>query len=78
MENLNPPIEFPDFDSLKCVEHDVTVDTYATSICEALDQAVSTSLPLVGQPLQQGGQKVIPGWTEYVKPYQDESLFRMS
>ena len=51
------------------------MDTYATGICEALDQAVSTCLPLVGQPLRQGGQKVIPGWTEYVKPYQDESLF---
>ena len=75
LENLNPPIECADCDSLKCVEHDVTVDTYATGICEALDQAVSTCLPLVGQSLRQGGQKVIPGWTEYVKPYQDESLF---
>ena len=51
LENLNPPIECADCDSLKCVEHDVTVDTYATGICEALDQAVSTCLPLVGQPL---------------------------
>ena len=75
LENLNPPSECLDCDSLKCVEHDVTVDTYASGICEALDQAVSTCLPLVGQPLWQGGQQVIPGWTEYVKPYQDESLF---
>ena len=30
-----------DSDSLKCVEHDVTVDTVASATC----------LPLVGQPL---------------------------
>ena len=31
---------------------------------------------MLAGPLPQGGLKVTPGWTEYVKSYQDKSLFR--
>ena len=32
-------------------------------------------LPKFGRPNIQTSQKGIPGWNEYVKPFQDESLF---
>ena len=44
-------------------------------VYEAVDKAVIDCLPLVGLPVQHGGQKVTPEWTEYVKPYQEESKF---
>ena len=51
------------------------MDAHASNICEAVDKAAIDCLPLVGLPVQQGGQKVTPGWTDYVKLYQEESKF---
>ena len=75
LHDVHPPLECMNCVSLRCEEHEEAVDTYTTSICEALDRAASSCLPLVGHPVQQGGHKMTPGWTEYVKPYQTDSRF---
>lgn len=75
LTSITPPVDCENCSSMKCDRHEVAVDLYANSICEALDTAASECLPMTGQQIQHGGQKAVPGWTEYVKPYQDESLF---
>ena len=60
--------------TLQCQLHTEYIDQYATDICEAIDLAARDSLPAVGGGAARAGG-VIPGWNEYVKPYQDESLF---
>lgn len=72
--NTLPPEPCQTCDTLACEVHDVEVDEYATSICEALDTAARDCLPLVGGA-DERGRRGIPGWTDYVKPYQDESMF---
>ena len=61
--------------SMKCDHHTNEIDEYATNICESLDLAAQASLPKAGSSKQasQGGGNA--GWNEYVKPFQDESLF---
>ena len=60
---------------MKCDHHTNEIDEYATNICESLDLAAQASLPKAGSSKQasQGGGNA--GWNEYVKPFQDESLF---
>ena len=43
-------------------------------IYQAVDTAAKECLPTSGGGGRRSG-RVIPGWNEYVKPFQDESLF---
>ena len=74
LSDIVPPNVCDNCDSFKCETHAEEVEDYATSICDALDKAAHQCLPLAGG-VRPEKSKRIPGWTEYVKPYQDESVF---
>ena len=56
--------------TLNCGEHAAAVDVYTSSICEVVNTAVQQCSPAVDTH-----RKGIPGWNDYVKPYQEENLF---
>ena len=61
--------------SMKCQHHSLQVDEYALAICESLDSAARSHLPMSGSSRKAGQSPAVPGWNEYVKPFQDESKF---
>ena len=60
--------------TLNCQNHSEDIDAYTTSICEALDVAAVTNLPATGEGNKRQ-RKGVPGWNEYVKPYQEDNNF---
>ena len=61
---------------LHCSAHTEELETYTMDVLEAVEKAAQECLPSSGG----GGQNsklinIIPGWTEYVKPFSDESKF---
>lgn len=75
LDTVSPPEPCNLCINLNCDEHDVVLDEYATSICQAVNTAAMDCLPKSGGANTKTSRKGIPGWNEYVKPYQDESLF---
>ena len=75
LETVSPPEPCNLCINLNCDEHAAVLDEYATSICQAVNTAAMNFLPKSGGSNIQTTQKEIPGWNEYVKPFQDESLF---
>jgi len=71
---INPPELCVECYTLNCDVHTEDVEQYAANICEAVNTAAIQCLPVVGSTLNKHGNG-IPGWSEYVKPYQEESLF---
>ena len=69
-----PPVQCLLCENFKCDRHAADVDEYATSVCEAVDSASKKCLPVSGRAAPQG-RRGIPGWSEYVKPFQEESKF---
>ena len=74
LSTVRTPVQCDHCITLQCQEHTESIDDYAMDICEAVDAAARECLPVVGgQPRRQG--RALAGWNEYVKPFQDESLF---
>ena len=62
---------------LHCKCHHEAIDEYTLEVLEAIELAGEECLPSVGGHKQ--GKKIpIPGWSEYVQPYKQESQFWFS
>ena len=57
-----------------CVDesHHSDVDSFTSNLLNLIDSSVISNIPLSGGPRQ---DKVIPGWTDLVKPYHDDAKF---
>jgi len=75
LQGIIPPQLCESCNTLKCELHSLDIDVYTTQICEALNNAARDCLPLSGARERTEGRKVLPGWNEYVKPFQDENKF---
>ena len=71
---LDSPQEYNLCYTLHYQNHDVSIDKYATGICESKDNEAKLCLPRSGGVASEKS-KGISGWNEYVKPYQAESKF---
>ena len=59
-----------------CSVHTEQIEDYAMSLLEAVESAAQDCLAYSGGGKQGTGHaKVVPGWSEYVKPYSEESKF---
>ena len=58
----------------KCQDahHLSDIDSFANDIMKIIDSSVNSCIPLSRSPAQ---EKVVPGWTDVVKPYQDDAKF---
>ena len=82
MENLSTKLkslEMPkclDCSDLACKEenHLLELDDYVSDVLSAMESAGKETLPTTGSSNSKK-RKVIPGWSEYVKPYSDENKF---
>ena len=65
--------------NLHCVDHSEEVESYALAVLEAVESAAQESLPSVGgggsSSVSGKGGNSWAGWSEYVKPYYEESKF---
>ena len=68
-------VECTDF---HCRTHTEDMEEYTMQVLEAIELAGKECLPSVGKPSFVGRRDPIPGWSEHVKPYKDESLFWFS
>ena len=57
-----------------CTKHGDSIEKYTVDILESIETAAKDSLPSTGG-IQRRGKSIIPGWSEYVKPYWSESKF---
>ena len=60
---------------LRCTEHINDLEDYTMDILEAVEAAARDSLAVKGGVAVASKKRVTPGWTDFVKPYQTESLF---
>ena len=70
---INPPIECTD---IHCTseQHIEKLEEYTTSVLQAMEIAGTECLPSTASNKKKKS-KILPGWTEYVQPYADESKF---
>ena len=59
---------------VSCTEHSQDLEEYTLNILEAIESCSHENLALTGGSLP-SSRKVLPGWSEYVKPFQDNSKF---
>ena len=55
----------------KVEEHQRHIDSYCDSLLSAIDDATSSNIPPISRP----NEKILPGWLELVKPFQEEARF---
>ena len=60
--------------NIHCTAHTEDLENYTVNILEAVEAAAKDNLAVVGGG-GSGGRKSTPGWTQFVKPYQEESKF---
>ena len=63
-------------DQVHCSVHNENIETYTIEVLEAIETATENTLPksvLAGTKVS--GKKRTPGWSEFVKPYLEESKF---
>ena len=59
-----------------CITHMEELEDYTISVLESIEAAAQSSLACTGRSKQAGGQpQAVPGWSDYVKPYAEESRF---
>ena len=76
-DKLNKIVIQPDClgcQDLHCKAHAEVLEDYTMEVLEAIESAGKESLPLVGGSVS-GKSTIIPGWSEHVKPYKEESKF---
>ena len=60
----------------KCDDHNNEIDQYCCDVLEAVNIAATDNIPLSGGKKEKNPQnKNLAGWSEFVKPYQDEAKF---
>ena len=64
-------------DDMHCGDHTEQLEEYTMDIMETVEKAARECLPTTGggEGKNKSQGDIIPGWTEYVKPYCDESKF---
>ena len=59
-----------------CITHMEELEDYTVSVLESIEAAAQSCLACTGRSKQAGGQpQAVPGWSDYVKPYAEESRF---
>ena len=59
-----------------CTNHMEEMEDYTIAILESIEAAAQASLACTGGGRQAGGQhQAVPGWSDHIKPYADESRF---
>ena len=58
-----------------CTNHTEDMEEYTMAVLEAVEGASKECLPSTGGGQSKGKCDIIPGWTEHVKSYSDESKF---
>ena len=58
-----------------CMDHGVEIEQYTLDILETVQSVARDTLPVKGGGRKSGQRKCTPGWSEHVKPYQEESKF---
>ena len=61
---------------IHCTTHMKEVEDYTIAVLESIEGAAQSSLACTGGRRQAGGHgHIVPGWSDYVKPYAEESKF---
>ena len=60
--------------NLHCKDQEDSLEEYTMQVLESIEKADKECLPTVGGATL-GKKKPIPGWSEHVRPYKDESMF---
>ena len=60
---------------MHCGAHTEDIEDYTMAILEAVEKAAQECLPCTGGGKNMSRSDIVPGWTEYVKPFCDESKF---
>ena len=71
-------VEVPDCvqcEDLHCTLHTEQLEEYTMNIMETVEMSARECLPTTGGSSTQGKSDIIPGWSEYVKPYSEDSNF---
>ena len=63
-------------DQVHCPDHKEDIETYTIEVLEAIENAAKNTLPIstIGESKSKR-KKTTPGWSEFVKPYLEESKF---
>ena len=59
---------------MHCSLHSDEIEDYSMKICESIELAAKECLPWTNNH-RQNRKRTMPGWNEYVRPYQEESKF---
>ena len=63
---------------LHCKDHTEELESYSIDVLEAVEKVAQECLPFSGGVKSSKTNNIIPGWTEYVKPFSEESKFWFS
>ena len=60
---------------MHCGAHTEAIEEYTMTIFEGVEKAAQECLPCTSGGKKMSRSDIVPGWTEYVKPFSDESKF---
>lgn len=74
VDNINVPVEAMTCADVhcNCPQHKIDIDNYASSVMYAISSAVECNIP---HSKPNNVRAPVPGWSNYVKPFRDDSLF---
>ena len=77
LRGLEMSTELIDCQDMHCKDHSDHLEEYTMNVLESMESACKESLPSVGGATsnKKGLFKPTPGWSEHVKPYQEQSKF---
>jgi hypothetical protein len=76
LELINIPLSVLNCTDVHCKDdtHRTDSDTFMTSVLDTIDVTAYNCLPL-SNPNAKSSKKIIPGWSEFVKPFRDKAFF---
>ena len=74
LQEINIPVNCENCKSMHCSLHSDEIEDYSMKICESIELAAKECLPWTNNH-RQNRKRTMPGWNEYVRPYQEESKF---
>ena len=78
VNNIDVPVEALSCTDVHCnnVQHRVDIDVYAACLMGCISSAVENNIPHVASGGGDSTKKIaVPGWSDYVKPFREDSLF---
>ena len=78
LSNISVQPECIECQDFHCKDHSEFIEDHTIKVLEAIESAGKECLPSLGGSKKGGNFTPIPGWSEYVKPYKDESKFWFS